>query len=616
MPSYLVECFNCLSEYDAFEAIWCSCNPQNPTKVCPFCLGCFCAADESFKSRFWDGSPEQLAEEVRTLSQSRMPIGEMLVQQGLITTSQLLDALNRQKVDGRRLGEILVDGGALDAERLETFLRTQHTSMPVDLSRTRVDAVLLARLGVERCIEERILPLESEAFQDRQIMTLAMANPSDTGIVERVMEATGCQVIAGVASAEEIVGVIRSIFPEGAAVPSTLAGASPAPADDALGRVVAVAVRSRASHIRFHRDHSRSRLAFRIDGSPYVDRGRPEGELLETMEAFRSAAGLESAADQPACGSGTVLLDGVEYPIVVRSLPNPEGEDMIVKVIDPLRFPPRLEELAFPPEVEQALRSTLTRDTGLIVVSAPPLSGASSTIYSLLLELIAHGRSVSIVESTRGVTLAGATHVIPEPGGPDGYQAALRAAVGAPPAVVAFPSPSDQEWMTLDPDLPQRHLVVCRMEASRPGEALVEMMALGYGPGVLASRHTLLHHQRLVRRVCMSCRTPYSPPPETVKALGLPPQDAARLRFWHGAGCRDCELTPGFRGCVPLARSFSPDEAVARALAGTSMEEVAARCRAAGLASLRSVALQALEAGHTTPEEILGRAKHAAGQKH
>jgi len=611
MTEYLVQCFNCLSEYDATDAVWCSCNPQNPTKVCPFCLGCFCAADEATRARFWDAAPKHLHDEIRTLSQSRMPIGEMLVHQGLITTSQLLDALNRQKVDGRRLGEILVDSGALPADRLETFLRTQHTAMSVDLSRTRVDAVVLARLGVERCIEDRILPLESEAFRDRQIMTLAMADPSNTGIVEQVMTATGCQVIAGVAPAEQIIGVIRSIFPEGtaagAAGPDSMAAS--AAAGDVMSRAVAVAVRSRASHIQFQRGSNRSRMVFRIDGSPYIDRGRAEGELLETMEAFRSAAGLGPSGAQAAAGSASVTLDGVEHPIIVRSRAGAGNEEMIVKVIDPIRFPPRLEELSFPPEVEQKLRGAIGWGTGLLIVASPRLSGASSALYALLIEILAEGRSLAVVESPRSVALQGATHHVFAEGDSGSYAAALDRASRSAADVLAFPSSVGQDWMRTLPDLPEKKLVVCRMEANRPVEALVEMMSLGYGPVTFATRPTLLHHQRLVRRVCPSCRVESPAASETVAALGLTPADASRIKSWRGAGCPDCALTPGFRGCVPLARAFMPNEAVARALAGTSMEEVAARCAAAGLDSLRTIALRALESGATTPEEILGRGR-------
>ena len=134
MPeTYLTQCFNCLSEFDAIDAVWCSCNPQHPTKVCPFCLGCFCAAGEPFKDAFWGRAPEALRKEIDTLAESRMLLGEMLVRSGIITTTQLLEALNKQKADGRRIGEILVDNGAVPADRLEKFLQSQHTVTSIDV---------------------------------------------------------------------------------------------------------------------------------------------------------------------------------------------------------------------------------------------------------------------------------------------------------------------------------------------------------------------------------------------------------------------------------------------------------------------------------------------------
>src|SRR5262245_585563 len=154
MPEpYLTQCFNCLSEFDAHEAIWCSCNPQHPTKVCPFCLGCFCASPEGFRATFWSHAPETLRKEIETLSESRMLLGEMLVRSGITTTTQLLEALNKQKADGRRIGEILVDDGALPAERLEKFLQSQHTVTSIDVGRARVDATMIRKLGVDRCLE-------------------------------------------------------------------------------------------------------------------------------------------------------------------------------------------------------------------------------------------------------------------------------------------------------------------------------------------------------------------------------------------------------------------------------------------------------------------------------
>ncbi len=212
---YVVHCFNCVSDFDALEAVWCSCNPQNPTKVCPFCMGCFCAAGEEFKTRFWKEAPQLLRADVATLDQARMLIGDRLVRAGLITTPQLLDALKQQKVSGKKIGEVLVESGVLPIERLQSFLKTQHTVPPVDIACARIDALMLTRLGVQRCLRERILPLETEAFRDRNIMTLVMADPSDTATLERVIDSTGYQVIPGVAPADRILDAIRAIFPEG-----------------------------------------------------------------------------------------------------------------------------------------------------------------------------------------------------------------------------------------------------------------------------------------------------------------------------------------------------------------------------------------------------------------
>src|SRR3972149_11054963 len=75
---YLTQCWNCLGEYDAVSAIWCSCNPRNPTKVCPFCLNCFCSATPEFKEQFWGAAPDDLKEDLSPLGPPNLPTGELL----------------------------------------------------------------------------------------------------------------------------------------------------------------------------------------------------------------------------------------------------------------------------------------------------------------------------------------------------------------------------------------------------------------------------------------------------------------------------------------------------------------------------------------------------------
>src|SRR5512145_1250144 len=101
---YFVTCWNCLGEFDAMAAVWCSDDPKNPSKVCPFCLRCFCEASGEYKQQFWRQAPQHLVEELQTLGRSLDRLGDILIRMKRITTAQLLEALVVQRETGQKLG--------------------------------------------------------------------------------------------------------------------------------------------------------------------------------------------------------------------------------------------------------------------------------------------------------------------------------------------------------------------------------------------------------------------------------------------------------------------------------------------------------------------------------
>ncbi len=131
-PAYLVTCWNCLGEFDALTAVWCSDDPKNPTKLCPFCFRCFCAATEKYKQEFWSRAPLRLQEELNTLGRSKDRLGDVLIRMKKITTTQLLEALVEQKATGRRLGELLVERGVVKPEDIAAALKTQGNNPLTD----------------------------------------------------------------------------------------------------------------------------------------------------------------------------------------------------------------------------------------------------------------------------------------------------------------------------------------------------------------------------------------------------------------------------------------------------------------------------------------------------
>jgi hypothetical protein len=132
MESYLVSCWNCLGEFDAMTAVWCSDDPKNPTKLCPFCFRCFCDASPVYKQEFWNHAPPRLVDELQTLSRSKDRLGDILIRMKKLTTPQLLEVLVEQKRSGRKLGEILIEKGLVKAEDIVSALSTQGVSALVD----------------------------------------------------------------------------------------------------------------------------------------------------------------------------------------------------------------------------------------------------------------------------------------------------------------------------------------------------------------------------------------------------------------------------------------------------------------------------------------------------
>lgn len=123
--SYGVACWNCLGEFDALTAVWCSDDPKNPTKLCPFCLRCFCEASEKYKREFWGSAPARLREELQTLARSRDRLGDVLIRMGKLTTPQLLEAIGEQRRTGKLLGEVLVERGVVHPDDIQAALKSQ-----------------------------------------------------------------------------------------------------------------------------------------------------------------------------------------------------------------------------------------------------------------------------------------------------------------------------------------------------------------------------------------------------------------------------------------------------------------------------------------------------------
>jgi type IV pilus assembly protein PilB len=132
VETYITTCWNCLGDFDALSAVWCSDDPKNPTKLCPFCFRCFCDGSEKYKQEFWKKAPAKLVEEIQVLARSKDRLGDVLIRMKKLSTPQLLEALVEQKNTGKKLGEILVDRKLVRPEDIAAALKSQGVSPLTD----------------------------------------------------------------------------------------------------------------------------------------------------------------------------------------------------------------------------------------------------------------------------------------------------------------------------------------------------------------------------------------------------------------------------------------------------------------------------------------------------
>ncbi len=132
IETYLTTCWSCLGEFDALNAVWCSDDAKNPTKLCPFCFKCFCEASEKYKQEFWKRAPKKMVEEIQALSRSKDRLGDILIRMKKITTPQLLEAIIEQRNTGKKLGEVLIDRKVVRQEDIQAALKSQGVNPLTD----------------------------------------------------------------------------------------------------------------------------------------------------------------------------------------------------------------------------------------------------------------------------------------------------------------------------------------------------------------------------------------------------------------------------------------------------------------------------------------------------
>ena len=516
----------------------------------------------------------------------KIRLGDLLVQNGIITAAQLDMALTQQRGSGRKLGQELIAQHLVTEEDLLNFLARQLHLERIDLSRQVLDPQLVSRLPESLARRYRAIPLRDQG--ERYVV--GMADPTDLPALDAISRAMGKPVKLALISETELLRVLPQLY--GAvsksaelrdalgdtvntpvSPPLLESSAEDAPVVRLLNAIFTDAARLQASDIHFEPEESGLRVRLRVDGV-LREHLRLDSRLTPLIASkLKVMANLDIAERRlPQDGRMHLALEGKAYDVRMATMPVQDGESVVLRLLDQQTALLHFNELGMPGNVEASLQNIMHRPHGLFLVTGPTGSGKSTTLYAALNEINTVERKIFTVEDPVEYRLQGISQVQVHPRIGLDFARVLRTILRQDPDVIMVGEIRDHETAEIAARAALTgHLVLATLHTNDAVGAFPRLQELEVEPFLIGSAVLGVMAQRLVRRICPSCKTEdkeVSPAERAAFAarLGVPPDF---VTFFCGKGCNTCNFT-GYRGRQPVFELIRMDPLLRAAILGNS----------------------------------------------
>ncbi|MEN9893892.1 MAG: hypothetical protein RLY78_4187 [Pseudomonadota bacterium] len=558
----------------------------------------------------------------------RFRLGDLLIQQGLITPAQLDDALAEQKRSGRKLGRVFIDRQWVTEAGIAQAVAGQIGAPYVDLSEEPPQPEAARLLPEVHARRLRALPI---ALGDHGRLYVALADPTDLGAYDEVARLTRreidlvvvpeSQLLAAIEQAfraeDEIAGFARELTSELSSVEDGLAslmGAGALSAEDApvvrlLASMFEQALRSRASDIHIEPMERHLRIRFRIDGVLHVQTQTEPKIASAVALRLKLMSGLDISEKRlPQDGRFQVQVQAGAVDVRISTLPTQFGESVVMRLLTRSAALMSLDRMGLPPRADTALRRALARPSGMILVTGPTGSGKTTTLYAALNELNDTERKIITVEDPVEYRLPGLNQVQVMDKIDLSFARVLRSTLRQDPDVLLIGEMRDQTTAEIGVRAAiTGHLVLSTLHTNDAASTPLRLIDMGVPRYMVAMSLQLVLAQRLVRTVCPTCAAPVAPTAQQQEwlrvQLGQQQVDLSRLR--QGQGCSDCNQT-GYSGRTGIYEfvEMTPPLAEAISSGDPARFALAARQQMAGH-TLRRDALRLALHGRTTLDEAM-----------
>jgi type IV pilus assembly protein PilB len=560
--------------------------------------------------------------------------GELLVSKGLLSREELVEALNEQREQGGRLGEVLLRLKMLSEEDV-TLALAEYLSMEYirldDITRTDVN---VARMLPE-AIAKRFCLVAIGEVDDKVIV--AMADPLNIVAIDTITLKIKRQIKVVISSPKEIRQAIEVIYHGSDVEEQQLRDlvdievgedsekmksiAEDSSETDADGKVAATkapvirfvdlllsqAVKSRASDIHIEPQEKSMMIRMRIDGILH-DMVPPAGKMQAAVVArIKILSNMDIAERRlPQDGRLKIRTSGRDIDVRVSVIPTIYGEKVVMRILDAAAVNHNLDQLGFEAKRLEEFKAILSQPYGIIVVTGPTGSGKSTTLYSALNYLRDPAKNITTVEDPVEYRLAGINQIQVKPEINFDFAICLRAILRQDPDIILIGEIRDKETVEIAIKASLTgHLVLSTFHTNDAPSAISRFVYMGIEPYLLASTLNLVVAQRLVRKICEKCKEPVELSEEVLKRLKINPEQAKDAVFYHGRGCKTCGGA-GYLGRLPIFEFLVMNNDMREKLiSGASESQIRAMSRQKGYGGLLESGVSNMLKGLTTAEEVL-----------
>ncbi len=548
-------------------------------------------------------------------SKLRKRIGEILMEQGYITSAQLEEALEEQKITGEKLGEIMIRKGWISQEVLNQALANQAGVSTFDLSTYIIDPEVIKLIPEEVATKYKVVPV----FRIDNTLTVAMVDPNNVFVIDELSRITGCiiepvladeiairkahdQYYGGAGTIQEI---ISSIDKEKLAEGEKLG--EEAPIVKLVNMLIVEAVQSNASDIHIEPEEKFVGVRYRIDGILRRRTFLPKDLQPAVISRLKIMSGLDIAEKRiPQDGRIIMKVANKDIDFRVSTCPTVHGENVVLRILDKSSVNIGLEKLGFPPRELELFRELIFQPYGIILVTGPTGSGKTTTLYSALQKINREEVNIMTVEDPVEYQFPRIRQVQVNVKAGLTFASALRSFLRQDPDVIMVGEIRDLETAEIAVQAALTgHLVLSTLHTNDSPSAFTRLIDMGVEPFLVSSSILGVLAQRLVRKVCSKCKEEYTPPQPLLDDLGLGNLASESIKFVKGRGCKLCNSS-GYKGRIGIFELLKVTPQIQElVLRRASADEIGNIAKNEGMKSLREAAIDKLLEGVTTPEEVM-----------